>query len=211
MTTTATPSRWRRKLAGLGAGAALALIPVAAHAATIVPIQYDAQGTSTIAKTGSTIGLGPTTLTTDLDIETGDFTGSMPLPGTRTSFTAAGFLPVQADVSFVEVAPVTGHIDLAAANATVNATATYDIRLSNIKVFGFPTFAGPWCKTKNPVTIPVANAPGTNFDLIGGGTLSGTYTIGEFQHCGLNTWLINALVPGSGNTVDIQVSNGQFL
>lgn len=209
-TTTATPSRWRRRLATIGAGAALVLLPVAAHAATIIPISYDAIGSSTIAKTNSTVALGPTTLSTDLDVDTGNFTGSLPLPGTRTSFTAAGFLPVQADVSFVEVAPVTGNIDLAGTIASVSATATYDIKLSNIKVFGFPTFAGPFCKTKDPVSIPVGTEPGVGFDLVNGGRLVGTYTIGDFQHCGINTLLINALVPGGGNTVDLEVSNGQF-
>lgn len=201
----------RRGLIAIGAGAVLALAPMAAHAETIIPIQYDAQGTSTIAKTGSTVALGPTTLTTNLDVDSGNFTGSLPLPKTSTEFKAAGLLPVKADVSFVETAPVSGFINLAGDIASVNATATYTIKLSNIKVFGLPTFAGANCQTSAPVSIPVGTEPGVGFDLVEGGTLVGTYTIGNFQNCGLNTALINALVPGAGNTVNIQVSNGQFL
>ncbi len=208
---TMTTSRLRRGLVAIGAGAVLALAPMAAHAETIIPIQYDAQGTSTIAKTGSSVALGPTTLTTNLDAETGDFTGSLPLPKTSTEFKAIGFLPVKADVSFVETAPVAGHIDLAGDIASVNATAQYTIKLSNIKVFGFPTFAGPNCQTKTTVSIPVGTEPGVGFDLVGGGRLVGSYTIPQFQNCGINTGLINLLVPGAGNTVDIQVSNGVFL
>ncbi len=202
---------WGRRLVVLGAATALALVPAAAHAETIVPIQYDAVGTSTIAKTGSQIALGPTTLRTDLDVDTGDFTGSLPLPPTRTEFKAVGLLPVSADVVFVERAPVRGRIDLAGDIASVTGTATYDVQLRNVKVLGFPTFAGSQCRTRQPVTIPVGTVPGVGFDLSEGGRLVGTYTLGEFQNCGLNTWLVNALVPGPGNTVDIAVSNGQFL
>ncbi len=205
-----TTNRWRRRLAVAGAGAALALVPVAAHAETIIPIEYDASGTSTIAKTNSTVNLGPTTLTTNLDVDSGNFTGSLPLPGTSTKFKAAGFLPIEANVDFIPVGEVTGVIDLAGDIATVDATATYFVKLSNIKAFGFPTFAGNKCMTAAPVAIPVGTEPGVGFDLGEGGRLVGEYTIGKFKDCGINTGLINALVPGPGNTVDIAVSNGFF-
>lgn len=200
--------RWRKRAAVAAAGAAVALVPVAAHAATIVTITYDAQGTSHIAKTNSDVALGPTTLRTDLDIDTGDFTGSLPLPGTSTEFKIAGFLPVKAKVDFIEAAPLTGHINLTQTQAQVSSTATYYVKLSDIKVAGFPTFAGSKCKTKAPVSIPVGTRPDEGFDLINGGELVGTYTIGTFENCGINTPLINSLVPGSGNTVDITVTNG---
>ncbi|KQY56114.1 hypothetical protein ASD11_16760 [Aeromicrobium sp. Root495] len=203
-----TTSRWRGRAAAAAAASALALVPVAAHAATIVTISYDASGTSHIAKTNSDVALGPTTLTTNLDIDTGDFTGSLPLPGTSTEFKAAGFLPVKADVDFVEAAPLVGRINLTQTQAQVASTATYYVKLSNIKIVGFPTFTGSSCRTKVPVSIPVGTKPNEGFDLINGGELVGTYSIGQFENCGANTWLINALVPGGGNTVDIQVSNG---
>ncbi len=205
-----TTSRWRTRAAVVAAGAAVALMPVAAHAATIVPIQYDAQGTSHIAKTNSDVKLGPTKLTTNLDIDTGDFTGSLPLPGTSTSFKIAGFLPTEAKVDFIEAAPLTGHINLADDRAEVTSTAKYYIKLSDIKVAGFPTFPGDKCKTKQPVSIPVGTRPNEGFDLVNGGTLVGTFTIGEFENCGINTGLINSLVPGGGNTVTINVTNGVF-
>lgn len=204
---TIRPSR-TRLVVGIAAAGTLALIPAAAHAATIVTLQHDATGSSFIAKTGSTIPLGPTTLTTNLDIDTGDFTGSLPLPGTTTEFKAAGFLPVKADVNFIPAGPVTGRIDLTQTQAKVTSTASYTVRLSNIKVAGFPTFAGANCKTKVPAVIPANTPEGEGFDIIEGGNLTGTYTLGEFENCGINTALINALVPGPGNTVSIQATNG---
>lgn len=209
MTTTPT-LRWRRRAAVLGAGAIVALIPAAAHAATL-GVEYDAVGTSHIAKTNSTINLGPTTLTTNIDLDTGNFTGSMPLPGTTTSFSIIGLIPVTADVDFVEAAPLSGHINLSGLDASITSTASYYIKLSNIKVVGFPTFAGPHCRTKNPVSIPANTPPGESFSLTGGGNLKGQFSIGEFERCGLNTWLINLLIPGSGNSADIQVSNGRIV
>jgi hypothetical protein len=203
-----------RRLAGravLALGAAgLLLGPAAAYAATIAPIEYDASGTTHIAKTGSDIVLGPTKLHTDLDVDTFDFTGSLPLPGTRTTFKVAGFVPVSANVDFIPVGQVQGHINLEGLNAEVTSTAQYYVRLSNVKAAGFPTFVGSTCKTKQPVVIPADTPEGQGFDLTAGGTLQGTYTIGSFQNCGLMTGLINTLVPGPGNTASIEVSNGVF-
>src|SRR4051794_24183714 len=94
-----TIGRWRTRTAAIGASAIVALAPVAAHAAAVT-MEYDAIGTSYIARTGSSIALGPTTLTTNIDTATGDFTGSLPLPGTTTTFSVGGLIPVTADVDF---------------------------------------------------------------------------------------------------------------
>lgn len=207
---TITKRRWRRTAGALGAGAIFALAPAAAHAATL-DLDYDAVGTAYIASTNSTINLGPSTLTTHLDLDVSDFTGNLPLPGTTTRFEVLGFIPVTADVAFVPTAPLNGHLAASGFTLSVTSTATYHIKLSNIKIVGFPTFTGPFCRTKNPVTIPANTPTGQSFDLIAGGNLTGQFSIGNFQNCGLNTGLINLLIPGSGNTANIQVSNGRIV
>lgn len=198
-----------KSIATLFAGTALALAPLAAQAAPL-NVDYDASGTSTIASTGSSIPLGPTTLSTQVDLNAGTISGSMPLPGTTTRFEVVGFIPVTADVNMVPAAPLAGNITPSGFNLVVTSSAQYHIRLSNIRVVGFPLFAGPFCRTKNPVTIPANTPAGQSFGLFAGGNLEGTFTIGDFQHCGLNTWLINLLVPGSGNTVNLTASNGRI-
>lgn len=191
------------------AGMALVLAPAAAaHAANGVNIDYDASGTTHIAGTNSNIDLGPSTLHTSIDTANGDLTGSLDLPGTTTKFKLIGFLPVTADVNFEPAAPLEGHITLTGSNAIITSTAKYYVRLSNIKVAGIPTFAGSHCRTINPVSIPANTPEGEGFDILQGGTLQGTYTIGAFHHCGLNTLLINAVVPGSGNTLTLHATNG---
>lgn len=193
----------KRSLALVGAVAVLTAIPLAAQAAPL-DATYDASGTSHIAKTNSDVQIKPTTLTMTADSVTAELVGHMPIPDTSTEFNVIGFLPVKATVSFVEAAPVTGKL----LRGAVQTTASYYIKLSNVKVLGFPTFAGPYCQTKDPVSIPANTPPGATFNILTGGPLHGEFTIGNFEHCGLNTWLINALVPGAGNTVDLNVSNG---
>jgi hypothetical protein len=47
----------------------------------------------------------------------------------------------------------------------------------------------------------VSSAAG--FTLLGGGNVTGTYTIPPFSHCGLATFLINLSIPGPGNTITL--------
>lgn len=205
----------RRRALRLVAAPFLALFMVAltATSAQAAPIDltYDADGSTTVSTTGSTIALGPTELTTTLEFTTGEFTGSMVIPTAHTTFKAAGFIPMSADVSFIEAAPVTGAVSAhpEGGGSYVSATAHYYVRLSNVKAVGFPTFVGSSCQTENPVVIDVATPEGERFHVFAGGNLSGTYEIGDFENCGLMTWLVNALVPGSGNGVTFTLSDAR--
>lgn len=202
----------RRVLLGAAATAAsVALLPTgSASAADGLTVTYDAVGSSTIAKTSSTVAIGPTTLTTTLDPASGAFTGHLPIPETTNTFKIIGLLPVQARVSFIEAAPVTGALVRSGSTTTVQSTATYYIRLSDVTVGGLPTFVGDHCQTAAPVSIPANTPAGEAFNLTTGGHLTGTYTLGDFADCGLTTALVNLLVPGPGNTVDLTVSNGRL-
>lgn len=196
-----------RSVVGIGSALALAasLHSAPAAAAPILSFAYDVDGEATIASTGSTVGLGPAILDAELDYATGEFTASMPLPGTETEFHLIGLLPVTADVAFEETSPIIGTISPGVVQSRVDAVASYHLRLSNIRVVGFPLFAGPYCRTIDPISIPISSPPEGGFLLFAGGPVSGEFAIGDFQHCGLNTWLINAIIPGGGNQVDLQI------
>lgn len=93
-------------------------------------------------------------------------------------------------------------------NFTTNAvttTATDTIKLTSLKVAGVPILVGPSCET-SPTTISVSSQAG--FNVLNGGTLSGTYTIPQFAHCGLATLLINLTLPGPGNTISLTLGKG---
>ena len=142
----------------------------------------------------------------------GAFTGEMALPGTRTRFEVLGFLLVTADVDFEPTGPTTGTLQRTPdRRQELKSTSQYYVRLSNIKVGGiFPLFAGPRCRTKDPVVIQANTPAGETFHYVNGGRLTGEYSIGDFAHCGLNTPLINALVPGDGNTIELTLANGRW-
>jgi hypothetical protein len=199
-------------LAVIGAGL-LAGLPATANAdgtgPVVLTVAYDVSGSSTVAKTNSTVTLGPTTLTTGLDAQ-GNFTGTLPLPPTTTSFRALGLLPVTATITFVPAGPVTGNLS-AHPTPVITSTAAYYLRLSHVTVGGLPAIVGDRCQTRDPVTIPANTPAGQSFDITNGGTVTGTYTIGLFDDCGLNTPLINLLVPGPGNTATMQLTNGRIV
>jgi hypothetical protein len=203
----ALSKRGAAALTALGASAVLAIAAApAAHAANILKVAYDASGTSLVAKPNSTVTLGPTTLRTNLR-SSGAFTARMPLPPTTSSFKVLGLLPTTATVSFVPAAKLTGQITSGNGTAVISSTASYFIKLSNVQVAGLPAFVGSNCQTADPVSIPVSGP----FSVTDGGTLTGTYTIGNFSHCGLTTALINLLIPGGGNTVTLTLSNGRIV
>jgi hypothetical protein len=180
----------------------------AAPAATL-NVAYDASGTSTIAKTGSSVALGPTTLTTAINPD-GTFTGHLPLPPTSTSFKALGLLPTTATVSFIEAAPLSGVLK-SNPKPTITSTASVYIKLSDVTVAGLPALVGDHCQTADPVSIPAATPAGQVFNVTTGGTLEGTFTVGNFENCGLTTPLLNLLVPGPDNTVTLQLTNGRII
>ncbi|MGJ9422523.1 hypothetical protein [Aeromicrobium sp. CF3.5] len=198
-----------RVLAVTGAATTLALLPAAAQAAPL-DVTYDAVGTSYVAGPDATIDIGPTTLETTVESNGGALTGSLDIPKTSISFKAYGFLPASSDVEFIETAPVTGILSNDGTRAFVDATATYTIKLTNTKILGLPTFTGDNCQTAEPVIVPAKTPDDASFSIVGGGPLEGTFSIGEFENCGLTTGIINSIVPGDGNTIDLTVSNGRL-
>ncbi|MHA3704047.1 hypothetical protein ACXR2U_17905 [Jatrophihabitans sp. YIM 134969] len=182
-----------------------------AHAAddASATFQYDASGTATVAKTGSVVQLGPSTLTVHLASD-GTFTGSLPFAPASTSFKIIGLVPVSATVTYVPVGDVIGKLGKPP-KTRVTSSASYYLRLSDVKTAGIPTPVGNACQTAAPVTIPIATPKGQKFNISKGGTLTGSFTIGQFANCGLTTLLINSLIPGAGNTTTVTLSNGRFI
>lgn len=201
----------RGSLAALGTIATLMLTALPANADTI-DIDYDVNGSTHIASTGSDITLGPAVMHS-YAAGVGTFTGEMELPGTRTEFKLLGFVPVTADVNFEPVGDgaTTGEVTAADGRVELYSTTQYYVRLSNIKASIFPLFAGSNCRTSEPVTIDADTPEDESFDVFEGGVLTGDYSIGTFEHCGPSTWLINQIIPGDGNTVELELTDGRLV
>jgi hypothetical protein len=188
------------------AGIALATPALASPAAlsdTTVSVSYPVTGSTFIKAIGSTINLGPGTLSTAADLTTSTLTGTLTLPPATGSFKELGLVPVTATTEMIQDGTATGTVDFST-NA-VTTTATDTIRLTSLKVAGLPIPVGPSCQT-SPATISVSSQAG--FNVLNGGTLSGSYRIPPFAHCGLATLLINLTLPGPGNTISLTLGKG---
>jgi hypothetical protein len=184
------------------AATALVLGANSALADTTLTLIYPVSGSTFVAKTNASLGLGPGSLTATADLQTGAVTGSLSLPDSTGSFTELGFVPVTATVAFTEVGPVTGAVNLT--TGAVTATSNIELRITDLKVGGVDTFVGPHCQTVSPARITVTSQAG--FTLSAGGPLAGTYTIPLFNNCGLldaEAGLINLTIPGPGNTITL--------
>lgn len=210
MSTLSLRGRIGRRVAtvGLATVGVMAATVGSAVAANEVYVDYDFNGTTHIVKPGADVTLGPAVMYSAVS-EDGTFVGEMTLPGTRTEFKIAGFIPVTANVDFIPTQPTTGQLIRVGRYRTIATTSTYQVRLSNIKAVGLPLFAGSSCRTTNPVVINASTPDGEYFTIADGGRLTGTYSIGNFQNCGLNTWLINQLIPASGNTIELNLTGGR--
>jgi hypothetical protein len=175
----------------------------AALADTTVSVSYPVTGSTYIKAINSTIDLGPGTLATTADLTTSTLTGTLTLPPATGSFKELGLVPVTATTEMIQDGTATGTV-----NFTTNAvttTATDTLKLTSLNVAGLPIPVGPSCQT-SPATITVSSEAG--FNVLNGGTLSGTYTIPTFSHCGLATLLINLTLPGPGNTISLTLGKG---
>jgi hypothetical protein len=206
----------RRRLTLLAASAAAAVAGIAAATPALaspaaptapsdstVSVSYPVTGSTFIKAIGGEIDLGPGTLSTTADLTTSTLTGTLTLPPATGSFKELGLIPVTATTEMIQDGTATGTV-----NFTTNAvttTATDTIKLISLKVAGVPILVGPSCET-SPATISVSSQAG--FNVLNGGTLSGTYTIPPFAHCGLATLLINLTLPGPGNTISLTLGKG---
>ncbi len=193
-------------------------------------VDYDAVGTTYIgSQVDATMPIGPSTLESTLDVVTGEIVaGSLPIPSQQLNFDIFG-IPARATVTLTQVGELTGALIPTGplGEARLESDVAYDIKISNIetRVFGiwWPLAVGSNCHTISPAQISVSTPEGEAFTLNGGGRVAGTYTIGKFTGCtplnffnipGFFPWFgsvpINALVPGSNNTIDLTINNPRF-
>jgi hypothetical protein len=193
-----------RRFVALAAGASLlALGAVAAtggtaSADTVFNVHYALTGTTFIKKLNTTVNLGSGTLAATVDLTTGTTSSTLTFPPATASVKEFGIIPVTATEVLVQNAPATGTANLT--TNTLTSTANVSLQITHLTIFGVSIPVGSSCET-SPFNIAVASQSG--FTVFGGGPVSGSYTIPAFHHCGLNTFLLNLTIPGSGNTLNL--------
>jgi hypothetical protein len=185
--------------------AALVSLPTTAHAQTSIDVSYPFTGTTHVGSVNADFPIGPGTIsgtaTPDVPNRVYNLTANLQTPPSNGSYKQWGVFPVTVTVTPIEEGTSTGTAEFI--TGALRSTSRITLRVSDLKVAGIPLPVGDGCTTTTPITLELAS--GDDWTLLGGGTLSGTYTIPDFQNCGLVTPLINIIVPGSGNTITLNL------
>jgi len=184
-------------LAGLVVAFTIGAAPAASAADTVVKIRYPVHGSTFLKAANATVNLGPGTLKSKVDLNTGAVTASLNLPPATGSFKELGLIPVTATVAFIQNGPTTG------------TKSSITLQITSLSVAGLPVPVGPACESANPASISLASQPG--FSVVKGGTVSGTYTVPPFAHCGLITPVLNLTITGPGNTISLTLGKAHVL
>jgi hypothetical protein len=142
-----------------------------------------------------------------VNLGNGNVTASLNLPPATGSFTELGVVPVTATVAFIQNGPTTGKVDLNTGAVTTSSSIT--LQITSLTVSGLPVPVGPACESATPASVALASQPG--FSIVNGGTVSGTYTIPPFAHCGLVTPVLNLTIPGPGNTISLTLGKAHVI
>lgn len=161
--------------------------------------EYTVGGTTHIAKPDTDLELGPGRFDMDTLIGPYTFTGTITLPPAHVSRPLPGVGRVSGTVT---LGP--GHAE-GSASGGFSGSATWAVALSDLRVNGQSYDVGPNCGTAEPLTTELTSA---DFAAGTGGRLESTYEIGAFENCGSATPLINAVVPGPGNTMTLDLAAG---
>lgn len=193
-------------LAGLLAAFTIAAAP-AASADTVVKVKYKVNGSTFLKAPNASIPLGPGTLKASVDLNTGAISASLNLPPATGSFKELGLIPVTATAAFIQNGPTTGTVDLNTGQVTTTSNIT--LQITALSIAGLPVPVGPACESATPASITLTSQPG--FSIVKGGTVSGTYTLPPFAHCGLVTPILNLTITGPGNTLSLTLGKAHVI
>jgi hypothetical protein len=194
-------------LAGFATAVVVAATPAVASADTTLTVRYPVHGSTFIKAANATVTLGPGTLRSKVDLNTGAVTASLKLPPATGSFKELGVVPVTATVAFIQNGPTTGTVDLN--TGAVATMSSITLQITSLSVSGLPVPVGPACESATPAVVSLASQPG--FSIVKGGTVSGTYTIPPFAHCGLITPVLNLTITGPGNTISLTLGKAHVV
>jgi len=207
------PSIWARRASALGAvglvatGAMVAVAgPASARPATSITAKYKVTGSTFLAGPGATLPVGPGQLTAKVNVSTGKVSATLSLPPSTGTFKQFGLIPVTATAQFINDGPTTGKVNLK--TGSVSTTSKVTLQIVSLSVAGFPFPVGSSCETSSPMIVNLKSQPG--FSILGGGKVSGSYTIPDFSNCGLATLLINLTIPASGNTITLKLGKAKL-
>lgn len=134
-------------------------------------------------------------------------TSTLTLPTPTVSFHAPGAAHVNAVVAVIQNGPSTGTLDLN--TGAVTSTSSVTLKVMSLMVNGHTMPAGTNCQSVAPTSVTLNSE--ADFNPLGGGHLSGTFTIPMFGgHCEAATAFIAHTWPGAGNTIRLNLGQPQL-
>lgn len=194
-----------RRLAAIVLAGCVAPLAVAASAqpASADPVFHliyaNTDGSTHLARPNVTAAVPTSHVEADLDLGTGQLTGTAQIPDLTVSLNVLG-LRITAVTRLVPVGGLTGTLS----GTTLTSTTTFSLRILKLYPTGNPrlNLVTPGCQTVRATSATLTNTTPINlFDI----TLAGSYTIPRFTHCGLLTGVINLTLAGPGNTLTLHL------
>jgi hypothetical protein len=169
-----------------------------AQADVILPITWNINATTHIKSVNMDVVVPQGTFTGEINLTTGDLTGNIALPPAVQEIKFFGIKLASATFAMSPAAPITGKVNLATFEVTVNASYNFKITKATLALLPRLNLIDPRCTGVTPVTVSMAG----KVDLSGAPqAFSSEYTIPKFKNCGLLvTPLLNLIIPGPGNT-----------
>jgi hypothetical protein len=160
-------------------------------------------GSTYVSGMDATFPVGPGTMTEDVDLTTGTFTGALLFPGTNTvHFSLYGISPATATAQFIPVGQTTGTVG----PTWAHVDAKILIHLVSFYIDGIQVLPpNSTCQTGSTVDIPLVSQPG--FTPQTGGTFKATFSVPDFVGCGSDTDIINAVATGGGNIATVTTAH----
>jgi len=157
-------------------------------------------GSTFLARPQVTAAIPTSNVEADLDLGTGQLTGTAQIPDLTVSLNVFGLLPVTAVTRLVPAGGLTGTL----AGSTLTTTATFTLQILRLSPTRVPSInlVPRGCRSRTATSAALTNTTPINlFDI----TLAGSYAIPAFTSCGALTGLINLTLAGPGNTLTLHL------
>lgn len=139
----------------------------------------------------------------DGQVESGNVSGNLELEAGSFITPFLGFLRIETDLAFEAASDVAGTF----ADGSLDAEVPVYVKATalRIRIFGIQIFSSSsdQCQTIEPVVI---NLESSQFSLLEGGQVSGSYYVGAFENCGGLKSIFTALLSGSVSTINLSLN-----
>jgi hypothetical protein len=171
-----------------------------AQAANVIPLNFNnVTGSIFLAKPRVTTAVPTSVVNTQLDLDTGALTGQAHIPDTTVHLNLAGIVPVTSVVRIVPAGDLTGTVT----GPTLSTTTRFTLQVLNVHLDLTPgiNLVPAGCRTSAPSSATLVNT--TPIDIFNGTTVSGTFAIPPFVHCGLLTPTLTLLLSAPNNQLTL--------